>query len=298
MVKPTEFWDQQIVSRERHEQGWLARLPVRLYVNESISRQQPSIWPVDWLRQRRGNKVWRRGLSIGCGDGSLERALIKTNLCERLDALDGSMGSLATATRAAREEGLADRIHYFAADFNTLQLPRSTYDVVFCNQSLHHVTALEYLMVQIRRALTEGGTLYIDEYIGPSRDAWSEQRIAAQRAIYASLPREWRLTEELVYPVEEADPSEAVRSEEILRVLQTSFDVQERRDYGGTLLALLVPMIDWTRAPETLVDDLIAREREMLAAGAQSYYTIVLGRPRRGMRGLISDWRQRRDLRG
>lgn len=283
-MKATDFWDQQIVTRERHEEGWLLRLPVRLYVNESVSRRQPPLWPIDWLREYRGEKVWKRGLSIGCGGGELERAVVRSGLCEQIDAFDGSLGSLAVATREAAAEGMSSRIHYFAGDFNTIKLPRQRYDVVFCHQSLHHVARLERLFSQIRRTLTPDGTLYIDEYIGPSRFHWTPDKLAAQRAIHAMLPREWVKESTLHYPIEVEDPSEAIRSDEIIPNLEVGFEIEERRDYGGNVLAILVPAINWSAAPESLLVNLIEAEKALLTSGEESWYTVVMARPRKGAR--------------
>ena len=293
MHRPSEFWDAQVLTRQRHNEGWLAHLPVRLYVNEAISRRTPSLWPMDWLRDVRGTSTWSRGLSIGCGNGGLERELIRKSLCSRVDAFDGSMVSLSVAAASAAAEGMGSDIHYFAADFNAAQLPPRTYDVVFCQQSLHHVAALEHLLSQIRRTLRRNGFLYFDEYIGPSRDAWTDAHLAAQRAVYAAIPREWRLYDEVAFPIETGDPSEGVRADEIMASVMVGFDIVERRDYGGSLLAVLVPLIDWSVAPETLLVELIEEEKRMREAGAPSYYTIVLARPKRWLDGLKAKRRYR-----
>lgn len=289
-MKATDFWDEQIITRGRHEGGWLLRLPVRLYVNASVSRREPPLWPLDWLCEQRGSNVWKRGLSIGCGGGEFERAVIRNSLCEQVDAFDGSLGSLAAAKGKAAAEGLASRIQYFAADFNSIALPRHRYDVVFCHQSLHHVARLEWLFSQIRRTLTPDGTLYIDEYIGTSRFHWTPDKLVTQRAIHAMLPRDWVREPELHYPVEAHDPSEAVRSDEIMPNLEIGFEIEERRDYGGNLLAILVPAINWSAAPESLLDNLIAAEKALLAAGAESWYTVVMAKPKSGRRPEL-EWK-------
>ena len=87
---------------------------------------------------------------------------------------------------------------------------------------------------------------------------------------------------ELPYPIQEDDPSEAIRSSEIEPQLSVGFRTLARRPYGGTLLSVLFP-----RLPETAGDDAVARlieeERRVLRSGASSFYTIIVAEPRRGL---------------
>ena len=62
----------------------------------------------------------------------------------------------------------------------------------------------------------------------------------------------------------------------------------ERRDYGGTLLAVVFPAIDFVNAPLTLVDDLITAEKDLIRTGAPSYYTVIVARPKRGLKRLYA----------
>ena len=81
---------------------------------------------------------------------------------------------------------------------------------------------------------------------------------------------------------EPEDPSEAPRSNEIISQLRHGFTILERRDYGGTLLSVIFPYVDWSRAPATLVDSLIEAEKELLRSGQPHYHAIVVAAPKRG----------------
>jgi SAM-dependent methyltransferase len=279
----TAFWDTPGgVPEVRASECWLAKPFIRDYVNASIGGGAP-LWPVAWFKAVFPRR-FRRGLSVGCGGGALERGLLTFDVCETIDAFDGAVGSLQDARRDARAQGWESRLRYFAADFNTVSLPREAYDVIFFNQSLHHVARLEYLFRQVLRALKPDGVLYADEYVGPSRHQWwSPAELGIHQAIYALLPPAWRCFERVPPPVEYTDPSEAIRSAEIIPQLRIGFDIEHRRDYGGTLLSILVPVIDWSEAPEDFQHSLIKAERELLAAGAQTYLTVIVARPKRGI---------------
>jgi SAM-dependent methyltransferase len=278
MAEALEFWDREVVDPKHVT--CMEHPDVRRYMNR-IAFGNELAWPFDWFSATFPQK-FERALSIGCGAGSLERDLVRRDIVSQIDALDGSIGSLKVAADEARKEGCADRIRYFAADFNRLALPEDTYDIVLVHQALHHVENLEDLFAQIMLALKPTGLLYFDEYVGPSRSDWNGRLIADQRAVYNALPSDVRLEKTLLYPIQADDPSEAVRSSEILATLEIGFELLEKRDYGGNLLSVIYPRIDWNRADASLLDELIAREEAVLRDGAASYYTIVVARPKRG----------------
>lgn len=274
------FWDREVA--EHSHVSWMADPNVREYINTAIGGSEP-LWPLDWLTRQLGGRRFKRGLSIGCGDGAMERDLIRRGLCQSVDAFDASLHSLHLARTAANEEGWSGRIRYFAADFNEPRLARSTYDLVVFQQSMHHVAKLEKLLREVLLALTPDGLLYIDEYVGPSRHEWTFEHIAAQEAVYQTLPREIRFVDTLPLPIQPDDPSEAVRSGEIVPQLEVGFEFLERRDYGGNLLSIFFPAIDWKAAPPDLVPRLIDSERAILKNGDPSYCTVALLKPKRGL---------------
>lgn len=288
----TAFWDSPGgIHKQRANECWLTKPYVRQYVIETIGSGR-ALWPVEWLESRYPIR-FRRGLSIGCGSGALERSLMTLDVCESVDAFDGALGSVNEARQEAAARGWGKRLRYFAADFNTITLPRDTYDVVFFNQSLHHVARMEHLLRQVRRALKPGGLLYADEYVGPSRHEWTPERLTIHQIIYGFLPPEWRYYDRVPAPIEYDDPSEAIRSSEILPQLRSGFEVIERRDYGGTLLSILIPLINWAVAPEEFQRNLIIAEREWLLAGGETYMTVLVARPKRGIAGILADIRYR-----
>src|SRR6185436_8556715 len=101
------------------------------------------------------------------------------------------------------------------------------------------------------------------EYVGPSRHEWEERGIEEQQRIYDTIPEEYRLTDELPLPVQPDDPSEAIRSGEILEQLTLGFRVEAVRGYGGNLLSIIYPYFDWKKAPDELVQRMMSEEDNM-----------------------------------
>jgi SAM-dependent methyltransferase len=282
----SDFWDREVFDR-RHV-PWMGIEEVRVYLNTLIGGDE-RLWPIEWFEKWLGGRRFQRALSIGCGGGALERQLVQRGDVQRVDAFDGSMASLHLARRDADAAGIGDRIHYFAADFNHPIFPRRRYDVVFFNQSAHHVRELERIYRAVLRALKPDGLLYLDEYVGPSRFDWRDDLIAAQRAELAAIDPALRLRCDLPYPIQGDDPTEAVRSSDIEPTLRIGFDVVARRPYGGTLLSLLLPQLRVELLSRDDLLRLIDRERALLAGGMRSYYAVIVARPKRGL-ARLSAW--------
>ena len=276
MLTPTEFWDREVASPTVHD--WMANLAVRHYINRSIGGENGT-WPLDWF-QKEFPGHFPRALSIGCGSGALERDLLRRGIVGSVDAFDGSEVSLAMARDAARAEGYCDRIKYFAADFNTVLLPLRSYDLVCFHQSLHHVSRVERLLRQVRSSLRPGGLLYLDEFIGPSRNYWNEYRIRWYRALYEFFPREMRYFDEFALPVQYDDESEAIRSNEIMSRLRIGFDIEAFRGYGGNVMAVMFPNLRPEKISDEAVDVMIRSERALLKAGDPHFHAVIVARPR------------------
>jgi SAM-dependent methyltransferase len=264
------FWDRETESPSHT--SWLEHPAIRLYTLRQIDPIDAE-WPVDWFKIWLQGRRFARGLSIGCGSGPFERDLIGHDLCDRIDAFDASLQSIRIAQGAA-----GDRIHYFVADFNRCAFRPRSYDAVFFHQSLHHVERLEELLAGVRAWLRPDGLVYLDEYIGPSRTAWSDELIAPQRAVFERLPAEMKRTAELPLPIQEDDPSEAVRSDEIMQVLEQEFEIAAFRGYGGNLLSVIFPNLDRNALSDEVVDALIEEDRAMSASGP--YYAVIVARLR------------------
>jgi SAM-dependent methyltransferase len=232
-----------------------------------------------------GGRNFRRGLSIGCGSGHLERTILNLGVCETIDAFDGSEESLCIARAEAEKASLQDRVRYSLGNFNEPQLPPRAYDIVFVHQALHHVAKLEKLYRAILRTLQPNGLLFLDEYIGPSRHDWTDSNFAAHRRLYDSLPAHIRFEPLLPMPIAVDDPSEAIRSSEIVPELLTGFEIVSRVDYGGTVLATLYPFI---KPDDEVVASLIETERQWLRDGTRSYYTTIVAQPKRGAAGRVA----------
>ncbi len=281
------FWDEHHHVAEDPD-FWMAHPLGRAAINRRISGD-PHVWPLDAFGASAGRR-FGLGLSLGCGLGTLERAVRRMDLCANVEGIDGSQASLDEARAKAREAGLTG-ITYRRANLNSLPLPRKRYDAVFFHQSLHHVRCVEKLLGRVVRALRPDGVLFLDEWTGPSRTEWTPDALARARSLFAALPAAWRKTQVLQPPVQAYDPSECIRSSAILPGVRRLFDIAVERPYGGHLVSVLLPQLERDRIPaadlEGLMRDWLAEEDADLARDpSRSWYTALTARPRPAWRAL------------
>ena len=228
---------------------------ISIFLTGDPSKDRYQYFVEQYFRGRAdGRRRVKRALTLGCGHGEFERGLSKYNFAELHEAVDIADGAVAEAVRLAKAEGL-DHIRYRVADLNTIELPQCTYDIVFGISSIHHVANLEHLFLQVELGLKPGGYFVLDEYIGASKFQWPDEQVAVINEEIAKLPSEYKqalsnpsivkgaVGRPTIEEMDAVDPSEAVRSGEIMRLLPLYFDIVEVKGYGGTLLHMLLDEI-------------------------------------------------------
>jgi hypothetical protein len=215
-------------------------------------------------------------LTLACGDMSGEYNLLKGVGISEIDAFDISEGQREKFYRDVYDGEV--HVNYEIADVNAIMLEAARYDLVYIQFAYHHIEQLEHVADQIRIGLKDDGILAIVEYIGTNY----LQRSPSQRdlcgAIWRAMPERYRIAraghvvQELrIPPKDSLPPYEAIRSEEILPVLQSRFEAEEIFFYGGILMPLFNGFAsNFTESPE---DERFQRvmwdyDRWLLATGA------------------------------
>jgi SAM-dependent methyltransferase len=184
-----------------------------------------------------------RALSIGCGGGALERAVVERGMCSSVLGCDIAEGALDLAREAA--PGMP--IEYVLLDLESDQIPGGPYDTAFAVATLHHIGRLGDVVRKLHSSLRPGGVLIVSEFTGPPRFQWTALQLEAAADVYSFLPWRYRLdyacgvtvpfpARPAVCSMVRSDPSEAVRSNEIEGALGQYFELVEEVPIGGTLL--------------------------------------------------------------
>jgi SAM-dependent methyltransferase len=233
-LTPT-VWNDADHAKHLAHATWMANTAVLMHLNERATGDPARDWLSSWAhRWFVGDRL--RVLVLGCGEGWLERALAQWSFVASIDAVDFAEEAVSRARDAAR--GI-DKIRYGVADLNRGTLPRDAYDVVVAHSVLHHVENLEHAYAQIEQSMRADATLIVNEYAGPARFQYSDEVQAIMNALLRCLgraPRARPSVEEMIAN----DPTEAVRSNEVLAFTERHFEVLERKHLGGTILQHLL----------------------------------------------------------
>ena len=96
-----------------------------------------------------------------------------------------------------------------------------------------------------------GGYFLLDEYVGPSKFQWTDEQLSVVNEQLEALPAVFKqfvtgsgtkggVGRPTLAEMNAADPSEAVCSADIVKLLPDYFDVLEINGYGGSLLHILL----------------------------------------------------------
>jgi len=233
-------------------------------------------------------------LSLGCGGGGLERHGLQLQIAERFDGFDVSEDALQIAKEEALESGQLESINYSVANLNKLKFAEDSYDAVFASQSVHHIEALEHYMQQVGRCLKPGGYFIINEFVGPNQFQWTDIQLQHCQRLLGEIPEAYRqmirepgVKHSVERPTIEFmngyDPTEAIRSADIITELEKQFEIVERRDFGGTLLHLVLDNIAGNLSDSNegkqILRNLFAEEQRLIASGEiNSDFTLLVAR--------------------
>ena len=254
-AKVADFWGNNAENKPKAvECHWTdSDIIMKHYIHPTITGTMHENWFI-WVKNNYFKVPAEKALSLGCGDGCLERHGASANVFKHCDAFDIAQRAIEIAKEKAREMDILEKVHYEALDLNNITLEKNRYDVVFCSMSLHHIVNLERLFREIEKSLKDDGLLIINEYIGPNRFQWTDLQLEISNDLLKILPEKYRhdpitnsirkeISRTTVEYMDSIDPSEAVRSRDIIPLMEQRFDVINRIDYGGTLVNLLLDNI-------------------------------------------------------
>lgn len=240
---------------------------------------------VPGAKQLLGDRQEKRALTLACGDMTGEYRIFKRLGVTAIDAWDLSEGQRQRCYDKVYDGEIA--LDYRIADVNELQLSPATYDVVYMQQSLHHIEAIEHILEQIAGSLAAGGVFILNDYVGePFLQRGPKQREVCRR-IWKSLPARLRtnpqdvVLEDIWIPKKEMlSPFEAIRSDAILPGLRANFDTHAETLFGGIIFPIVnnfAPRYDLDDESDLALIKLLWELDEMLGAAGLVEPTFVRG---------------------
>lgn len=221
-------------------------------VEREIHRRACPDAPDIWQLLLRKFPARRHGLVLGAGDGNHCRLLVDYRIAAQVTAYDLA----ADAVLKARAEygRLKYPIDYQVADLNFIEFGAAKFDLCLALHSLHHIIDLEGLFSQLHRALAPAGAFVMEEYVGPRHLEFPRPARELAREIFRRLPERFRMSpgggsvmERLEFQdrwaVQRYSPFEAIRSDRVLPLLESRFEIEVQNVMGGGLLMMLLDPI-------------------------------------------------------
>ena len=278
----TNSWDS--VTNNANTNWWSIPLIQKRW-NKLITGHEDIEYPDYLVKKYCANKKDLVLLSPGCGTGGKELKFSKFNNFKLIEAFDLSPKRIDIAKENAEKKGVSN-INYSVSDIMLFKFEEKKYDIVLFDSSLHHVKKLKYILDKVYNSLRDDGVLVINEFVGPSRFQWSKEQLNESNEALKILPFEYkrRLNDARVKSKNYkpgilrmiiSDPSESVRSQDILNEIYKKFNIVEEKPYGGNILHLTLKDISHNFLDEDdktveLINRLIKIEDDFLAAGNQS----------------------------
>jgi SAM-dependent methyltransferase len=218
----------------------------RAAVNRRVTGD-PGLAPEAYLAARHGPAMpVPYALSLRAGDARLETALVQGGWCEHVTGLDLDQQRVQGANLAV-PAALRAQVSFRHGDL-AAWVPPEPLGAVIARSVLHRQAQLEETLDHVLAMLAPGGVVFVDEFVGPACFQWTDAQLRAINRLLACLPDEFlldlsaedgRRKRDVGRPdpadYTESNPTDAVRSDEILACLDERFERVEVHLYGGAL---------------------------------------------------------------
>ena len=248
--KVSDYWG-NFHTKERPKLSWLESQEILDYVNTRVTGCKKTSWYKSFFNS---DQKYNRALIVGCGAGALERNLLKEGMFKECLGIDISPKSIDLAKDNALKQNLSN-INYKVFDLERDDyIALGEFDLIIVTMAAHHIINLRYMFKNLRKILNKrNGLIIINEYIGPNR-FWHSDKVLdiinqILRCLDSSYKRNYLIdgktlrNEYIRTPLEhflKHDPSEAVRSEDILKYFSQYFNIIEQKNYGGQINHMLL----------------------------------------------------------
>jgi len=188
-----------------------------------------------------------RAVSIGCGTAEKELRLISEGIVNHFDLYELSEKRAAAGLGKAKAAGVEDQVTFCVRDA-FLQKEEGKYDLVYWDNSLHHMMDVDDALSWSKACLRPGGWLVMNDFVGPSRFQWEDYNIEMCNRVRSMLPDHYfqrpgddsgkfnrlisRPTPEKIIAL---DPSEAADSSRIIPSLDKYFPGATISPTGGAI---------------------------------------------------------------
>lgn len=231
-----KYWDKQIDLCVR-SRWWDSSSIIRHY-NHRICGEYLEGWnagPVRVLKTISGSaRTFDCAVSIGCGTGTKEMFFLEQGIVKKFICYELSEQRVRLGEKIAEEKGMSDSIefhigNFFESEFNE----EERFDLVFWDNSIHHMLDTRNAVLVSKRILKHGGIFFCNDFVGANRFQWSDLELSIINGVRLSLPEElFHVNEKVIKRfvnrpdlelMKQTDYSEAADSENIIPAVKELF---------------------------------------------------------------------------
>jgi SAM-dependent methyltransferase len=290
------YWDRPAPVAKRAR--WWTWPRIVAFQNERICGERVTGWGAGLTRElarRFPYRTFRRGVSVGCGNGVKELALLQSGLVQHFDLFEISETRIARGQARFAKAGLADRATWHTADGIEALERGPRYDLVSWDNALHHMPDTTRAVAASVTALRSGGVFLMNEYVGKNRFQWTERELAYAIAVRRNLPAHYLRdpmdpAKSLAFEIErpdavrmiEVDPSEAADSESILPAIRKHLPDPSIWMLGGAIYHLALNDVLANMDPEHdagMLEALLVLEAALIELGECQYAACIAALP-------------------
>jgi SAM-dependent methyltransferase len=239
-----ERWS-AVPTRRRYR--WWHSDRIKRHVNRRVAGLDEARLHAGFHRLLKAKGPFGRAISVGSGFGSKEIALLSAGIVEAFDCYEFSASRIEAGEASAKKLGLEGRIAFHRADAFA-GVTGETFDLVYWNNSLHHMMDAEKAIRWSHERLQSGGCFAMDDFVGPTGFQWDPVHLRYVNEFLATLPdRVFANARQPAAPFSRRvkapnigrlwakDPSEAADSGRILPSLKAIFPSAEIILTGGAI---------------------------------------------------------------
>lgn len=274
----------KIQNNKKFRLRWWESPTIIRHVNHTICGEYIDGWnagAIRLLRHKMGG--YKTAISIGCGEGTKEMMLLERNLVQKFACFELAKERIIKGRELAEKRGLQDRIMFFNEDFFISKYSEQSYDMVFWDNSLHHMMDAYKAVKKSYEILNPGGVFFCNDFVGKSKFQWSDMELAIVNGIRMSLDEKiFQKSNGEIYKriisrpsidsMNRSDPSEAADSASIIPAIREVFANPIIIPTGGLVYHLcLNGILSNIEEESDLLNHLLAMDDETIEMGLSQY---------------------------
>jgi ubiquinone/menaquinone biosynthesis C-methylase UbiE len=292
-----KFWDKRSRRKNLRTRWWNSPTIIR-HINKNVcGRDVPGLYQglIELVKAKYSDRLpLHTAVSVGCGSGEKELHLLKQGIVREFHLYELSQARIKEGVELAKKEGFVDQMSFQHGDAFRLATKAEMYDLVYWNNSLHHMLDANEAVAWSYRVLKKNGLFLMDDFIGPSRFQWTDEMLSMATRVRQALPREYlshptnpfkRISRELDKPniedMMENDPSEAADSGNIINSVKKYFPDAYLLMTGGVIyhLALndVLANIDEKDGKDRCILELLLLIDDLCVERGLTHYAVGIG---------------------